>query len=516
MADDVQSNQRTENAAFSQRAADSASEPTKNSENAAEGNRASPSSLLSSGSWSTVSLGTTGRWYVEHTALFVSTLKWAFLGMVGGIAVGFATRLFLWSLTFSSDFLQAHLLGSTPLYVLLPLALPLCVFLIRVFAPEAKGHGTEAVIEAVHQRAGRVAWKVAPIKLFATVVTLAAGGSVGKEGPCAQIGAAVSSVFADILKLNDSDRRRLVICGISAGFAAVFGTPVSGALFGIEVLYLGRIEYPVLFPSLLAGIMAHIVCSVPPPVPAMPNVLPPEHQYTWVGLSIGFGILFGLVSLLLIESMRLFEKEVHRFKQHPYLLALSGGVFLNILFFVAGDSYSGLGTETIDRVFAGELHVFLLAFLVKIIATIVTLEVGGSGGIITPLFFIGVTAGAACAQLFGFPPQMIAAFGFISLLGASTNTPIAACVMGMEILPGQIGVYAALCVCTAYLIVGHRSVYPSQKLGFAKSAGLELQLDVPIGQITVSGIRMKRGSLTEKVWKLREKVRLPRKGKKQP
>ena len=112
-------------------------------------------------------------------------------------------------------------MGPLPYYFLLPLALPACVWLIRTFAPTAKGHGTEAVIAAVHQRSGKIDWKVAPIKLLATVLTLAFGGSVGKEGPCAQIGASIASLFADVLRLKDEDRRRLVICGISGGFAAV-------------------------------------------------------------------------------------------------------------------------------------------------------------------------------------------------------------------------------------------------------------------------------------------------------
>ena len=124
--------------------------------------------------------------------------------------------------------------GGVPVFVFLPFALPLCVWMIRTFSADARGHGTEAVIAAVHQRSGRVDWLVAPVKLGATVVTLAFGGSVGKEGPAAQIGAALTSLFADILRLRDEDRRRLVICGISAGFAAVFGTPVSGAFSALK------------------------------------------------------------------------------------------------------------------------------------------------------------------------------------------------------------------------------------------------------------------------------------------
>lgn len=204
------------------------------------------------------------RWYTEHTALLISTLKWALLGAGAGFCVGLGTRLFLWSLVSSAELATALTGGRAPVFIFLPIALPICVWIIRTFAADARGHGTEAVIAAVHQRHGRVEWLIAPVKLAATVVTLAFGGSVGKEGPAAQIGAALTSLFADLLRLRDEDRRRLVICGISAGFAAVFGTPVSGALFGIEVLYLGRIDYSVIFPALVAGIVGHLACGVRP------------------------------------------------------------------------------------------------------------------------------------------------------------------------------------------------------------------------------------------------------------
>ncbi len=442
------------------------------------------------------------HWYTEHTALLISTLKWSLLGAVSGLCVGAGTRAFLWSLTASASAVRRATGGAFSPFWLLPLALPACVFFIRRFAPDARGHGTEAVIAAVHNRSGRVNWLVAPIKLLATVLTLAFGGSVGKEGPCAQIGASITSLFADILRLNDEDRRRLVICGIGGGFAAVFGTPISGALFGIEVLYLGRIEYSVLFPCLLSGIVAHLVCGARPPVPVLHDSLGAFGHGQLILLSILSGAAFGLVALALIETMRGVERGLRRFEAHPYLVAGAGGAFLALLYRLAGDAYAGLGVETIEATLAGTARIVLLAFAFKIVATAVTLEAGGSGGIVTPLFFLGVTSGAALAHLLHLPTTLFAAFGFVGVVAAAANTPIAAAVMGMELLPPDMGVFAALAAGTAFLIVGHRSVYASQKIGLSKSAGLDVELGVPVGKLSRSGLRVRPGSLTEKVQRL--------------
>lgn len=444
------------------------------------------------------------RWYTEHTALLISTLKWSILGAGVGFVVGGATRGFLWSLE-AGTALVRRLDLPFPYWWLLPAALPACVWLIRTFAPTARGHGTEAVITAIHQRSGRVDWRVAPVKLLATILTLVFGGSVGKEGPCAQIGAAITSLFADIMRMSDADRRRLVICGVAAGFAAVFGTPISGALFGIEVLYLGRIEYEVLFPCVVAGIVAHLVCGVSPPVPAIHAGISALGRTEIVVLSIVIGAICGIAALILIETMRGLERGFRKFgfEKRPYVLAAVGGMFLAAYFSIFGADYSGLGIPTIESTLAGVFPLVLMAFLLKIVSTAVTLEVGGSGGIVTPLFFIGTTVGAAFARLFHLPIGAFAAFGMVGVLAAAANTPIAASVMGMELLPGQLGVYAALAAGAAFLLVGHRSVYASQKIGLSKSAGLDVRMDIAIGDLDRSGIEIREGSLTGRVHRLR-------------
>jgi H+/Cl- antiporter ClcA len=216
-------------------------------------------------------------------------------------------------------------------------------------------------------------------------------------------------------------------------------------------------------------------------------------------VSLASGVAFGFVALLLIESLRNTARIVRRVEAHPYLLAASGGTLLVAIYLTAGSQFSGLGTATIDGVLSGTVTAGVMMVLVKIAATAITLETGGSGGIVTPIFFIGITSGAALAPLFGVSPHLLASFGFVAVLAAAANTPLAAAVMAIEVLPAPEGVYAALAAVTAFLIVGHRSVYASQKLGLSKSGGLDVPLGGAMGDFDATSVRVRKGSLTERV-----------------
>ncbi|MFA0752144.1 MAG: hypothetical protein SLRJCFUN_002547 [Candidatus Fervidibacter sp.] len=410
----------------------------------------------------------------EQTILLASTIKWFLLATLTGLAAGLAAFLFLRSLELAIEWSSQH-----PFYFLaLPIALPLTVGLIRWLAPEAEGHGTEKVIEAIHERNGQIDPSVVPVKALATIVTLAAGGSVGKEGPCAQIGAGVASLVARLLHLSGDDMKKIVICGISAGFAAVFGTPVAGALFGVEVLFLGELLYDALLPSLVAGVTAFEVThllglryfSRRPPEP-----LPLTELSLLQSVSVGF--VCGFVALVLIEAMRLMRHRLRQAIKNDLSRALVGGLALVVLGFLIPSSL-GLGINELQRALLGRPVPFLLPFC-KILATSITLESGGSGGIVTPIFLIGASTGNLLGALFG-ERATFAALGMVATLSAAANTPIAASVMAMEMFGGRIGLHAAVACVISFLVVGHRSVYPSQILAFAKSASLKVPHGVDI------------------------------------
>ncbi len=424
--------------------------------------------------------------FAEHGVLVASLIKWTLLAAAVGVLAGVGTAIFLRTL----DWAIGEMADAPWRLLWLPPGFVAAHLLVRFLAPDAEGHGTDKVIEAVHQRSGRIALAVAPIKLAATVITIGVGGSVGKEGPAAQIGASLASGLSSLLRLHRRDRRKVVICGIGAGFATVFGTPIAGAIFGLEVLVLGSLMYDVLYPSFVAGIVGYHVASqlgvryFHHALPALPA--PSNRMFVDTLLA---GVVFGVVAILLIEALRWTHRLAHRITVPGWVVAAAGGTVVALGAWLTSDRYLGLGISTLESAIRGE-PVPPDAALLKILFTAVSLGTGGSGGIVTPIFFVGATAGSALAHWGGLDPAMFSAIGMVALLAGAANAPLAASVMAIELFGPAIGPFAAIAAIVAFIMSGHRSVYPSQVLGMPKTGSLRLQPGVELdGQAEIDARR---------------------------
>jgi H+/Cl- antiporter ClcA len=437
------------------------------------------------------------RSVLEEATLLASLAKWTALSALVGVLGGAATAVFLLALEWGLR--QA---GAMPYPLLLPpVGFVVAVVLVRVLAPQAAGHGTEKIIEAVHLRWGHIPLLVAPVKLLATVLSVATGASVGKEGPAAQIGAALASGVASLFWLRRRDRRTLVICGISAGFASVFGTPIAGSIFGVEVLVMGSLLYEVIYPSFVAGIVAYQTSihlgtayfhQTLTHVPA-----PTERLFLTMIVA---GIVFGLVALILIEALRGTDALVTVIPGPRWAVAAGGGTLVALVAWATSPRYLGLGVETLEESLRGAV-IPAHAFLVKILTTVLSLGSGASGGIVTPIFFVGATSGSVLGSLLGYDRAVFAAIGMVSLLAAAANAPIAAAIMAIELFGPGLGPLAAVSCVVSFLVVGHRSVYGSQLLGAAKSRSIRVRSDIALDRLDAIDIRRRR----RRLWRLAQR-----------
>ncbi len=455
--------------------------------------------------------------FTEQTAIFFSVSKWMVLSSVVGVLIGAIVTLFLKILHFN---IQTHELLPFHFYYLLPFILVISTWLIKTFAPTAEGHGTEKVIEAVHKDFGKINLMVIPIKLLTTVLTIFAGGSVGKEGPAAQIGAGAASGLSDLLNFTKRDRRKLVICGISAGFASVFGTPIAGAIFGVEVLIIGVIMYDVLLPSFVAGFAAFTTTQFLGINYTYYDVRFYENvslDLPLIGEVVLAGIFFGIITDIFVTINSLGYKWIKDFKLNPYIKSFLGGIALIIIASTFGANYLGLGLDDIKLMlnhgdFVKDIPWY--AFIIKTITTTITLGSGGSGGIITPIFYVGAASGHLIGVLLHEHIALFAALGFVSVLAGATNAPIAATIMAVELFGLEIAHYAALSAVISFLITGHRSVFSSQILAMKKSEILSIKIGQEIEKTRVQ-LQDKEAhqiqNIKDKLQKKREKLKEERK-----
>lgn len=389
--------------------------------------------------------------------------KWLLICLTLGVIVGSISAFFLFSLDWATNFRESHLW----IIALLPLGGLIIGMSYHLFGSSVV-KGNNLLLEEIHAPRKIISFRMAPLVLFGTIATHLFGGSAGREGTAVQIGGAIADRFTKILQLSTRDRQIVLIAGISAGFASVFGTPLAGGIFALEVLTLGRIRLDAIIPSFMAAIFADYFCTIwgithtqyhITNVAAMTPI-----NLLWCLLA---GIIFGLVAMLFSKSTHLWSNLFKRKIKYPPLRPVVGGAIIAMAVYLLGTTkYIGLGVPTIVSAFNTDLHSY--DFLLKVLFTSFTLGAGFKGGEVTPLFFIGATLGNALVWFIPLPMSLLAGMGFVAVFAGATNTPIACTIMGIELFGIEAGLFIALACSTAYLFSAHTGIYSSQIVGSPK------------------------------------------------
>ena len=443
----------------------------------------------------------TFRWHPrEQVALGRFVGKWLLLGVPTGALVGTAVAAFLWSLEKATE-AQWH---RPWLLFLLPIA-GVGIGLMYSLLGKSVVAGNNLILDQIHKPGGGgvggVPLRMAPLVLIGTVVTHLFGGSAGREGTAIQMGGAIAGELCRRLRIGPADARLLLTAGMAAGFGAVFGTPLAGAVFAIEVLAIGRMSYAALVPCLIASVVGDWTAlawdvsvgglrfRIAHTAYAVANFAGGEHlSPVMLGKVAVAATAFGLAGLLFAELTHGLQSVFKKFIRRDILRPFVGGlVVIGLVYLIGTRDYLGLGVHappsdpngvSIVSCFApGGATAF--SWWWKILFTAVTLGSGFKGGEVTPLFFVGAALGNAMAVLLHAPVDLFAALGFVAVFAGATNTPLACTIMAIELFggghsqafTGGFVVYAATACCLAYVFSGHSGIYLSQRIGTPKLAG---------------------------------------------
>lgn len=408
-------------------------------------------------------------------------IRWSFLAIPLAIAVGAMVAFFLWALDWATNTRWEN----SWLIFFLPLA-GILIFLLYGYWGKNAEAGNNLIMDEIHKPGGGIPFRMAPLVLLTTVLTHLFGGSAGREGTAVQMGGSLASFMARHLKLDHRDTRIILMAGMAAGFGAVFGTPVTGAIFALEVLAIGRIKYDALIPCLIASLVADITCSslsihhtqysIAYVTDRSLNALPfISFDLVLLAKVIGAGFLFGLASFLFSKLSHQIKTLSHRYLVHKWLIPVAGAILvIGISYGLGTFDYLGLGVTSPNPTGVSIVSAFsaggadYLSWFWKLLLTAITLGMGFKGGEVTPLFFIGATLGNTIALLTGAPVDLLAALGFIAVFAGATNTPLACTMMGVELFGSEHVVYYAVACFTAYYFSGHSGIYQSQRIAVSK------------------------------------------------
>jgi H+/Cl- antiporter ClcA len=392
-----------------------------------------------------------------------------------GILAGTASAVLLASLEWATEVREAHVW----LIALLPLA-GLAVGLIYKHFGQSVEAGNNLLLEEIHDPRAVIPLRMTPLVLLGTAMSHLFGASAGREGTALQTGASLADQLTLPLGLGAQDRRILLMAGISAGFSSVFGTPLAGAIFGLEVLAIGKLRYDALVPCFLAAAVAdrvtiawgihHTAYRIP---------LTPALSVPGFGCAIVAGIAFGLAAMLFAKTTHSIASAAKRWIGYAPLRPFAGGVAVALAVFAVGTTrYIGLGIPTIVEAFAHPVRPW--DFAGKFLFTAVTLGSGFKGGEVTPLFFIGATLGNALSHILPLPFPLLAGMGFCAVFAGAANTPLASTLMAMELFGGEAGIYAGIACVVSYLFSGHAGIYRAQRIGLSKYALFDPEDEAPV------------------------------------
>jgi H+/Cl- antiporter ClcA len=392
------------------------------------------------------------------------TLKWLLICSLTGIFSGSASAFFLVALEFVTQ-VRNH---NDWIIWFLPVGGLLIGY--TYFSYDSKiAKGNNLLLEEYNKPEKKIPFMMAPLVLFGTLITHLFGGSAGREGTAVQMGGAIADLCTSLFKLNPIERKTLIILGISAGFASVFGTPLAGAIFALEVIFFSKINFRSIVLSFLVAYIAYFTVEfwgIKHTHYSIPIV--PEMNFTslfWILIS---SILFGFAALLFSRSTHYWGKLFSKTITYPPLRPFIGGIILAIaIYFIGTTKYIGLGVPMIVDAFSTVNTPY--DFLLKILFTGFTLGAGFKGGEVTPLFFVGATLGSALAVTIPLPIALLAGMGFVAVFSGATHTPIACTVMGMELFGIESGVYIGISCIIAYFFSGSVGIYKSQIVKGPKS-----------------------------------------------
>lgn len=408
----------------------------------------------------------------NYGKIALAFVKWFIPSVIVGLSVGAVGALFGKALSFATEFRTEH----TFMIFLLPVAGLLLVFVYNI-TKMTDDKGTNTIILAARAES-EVKFRQAPLIFLATFITHIFGGSAGREGAALQIGGAFVSPLKKLFKLDEHDGSILIMCGMSAGFAALFGTPVASAVFAVEVTIVAAAQYSALVPCMISGTVAAMTAKflgseaesfIVSGVPSFSM----ENAVSLL-LVIVLGIACALVSVLFCSVIHKSGEIYAKYISNQYLRIAAGGLIVAVLTVLIGTTdYNGAGMDVIKRAFAGDADP--IAFLLKIVFTALTLGCGFKGGEIVPCFFVGSTLGCALGGLIGLNPSFGAAIGLISVFCGVTNCPFASIILSCELF-GMNGLpYYAVAIAISYMLSGYSGLYSAQKFNQSKAKPIKIR-----------------------------------------